>query len=44
MIVFKIAIFSRLKKETMTSAKKQKIKTKNGRYNNNMFCAIVMGI
>ena len=28
----------------MTNAKKHKTKTESGTFNNNMFCAIIMGI
>ena len=43
MIVFK-HIFSGSNKETMNNAKKHKVISKNGAFNNNIFCAIVVGI
>ena len=36
--------YDSLNKETMANAKKCKKKTKNGAYNNNIFCASVIGI
>ena len=36
--------YDSLNKETMDNAKKHKTKTKNSAYNNNIFCASVIGI
>ena len=39
-----IEYFSSLNKETMTDAKKHKIKNKNRTHNDNIICAIVISI